>query len=77
METKDLGRIVKNNTAKFSFFRAGILYYVIDVDGITYSFAVPADDLGGASVMAEHKAITLMRYIRKALEDETFVRASS
>ena len=34
------------------------------------------EDIGGASLFAEMKAITLMRYIRKALEDKTFVKAA-
>ncbi len=40
-----------------------------------YKFPVNLEDLGTATLLAEHKAITLMRYIRKALEDKTFVKA--
>jgi hypothetical protein len=45
------------------------------VDGQWYRFPVSLEDLGTATLLAEHKAITLMRYIRKALEDHTFVKA--
>ncbi len=67
--------IVKNNTARFSFYRAGNMYYEVTVDGEAFRFPVSLEDLGTATLLAEHKAITLMRYIRKALEDQTFVRA--
>ena len=50
----------------FSYYRQGILYYKHD-NGL--EFPVPIEDLGNADAFAEHKAITLMRYIRKYLED--------
>jgi hypothetical protein len=70
----DVKGIVKNNAAVFSFLRAGYAYYVVTVDGVHYEFLVSLEDIGGASLFARMKAITLMRYIRKALEDGTFVK---
>jgi hypothetical protein len=67
--------IVKNNIARFSFYRAGYAFYEVEVAGRKYKFPVSLEDLGTATLLAEHKAITLMRYIRKALEDKTFVSA--
>jgi hypothetical protein len=67
--------IVKGKTARFSFYRAGNVFYEVDVEGTRYKFPVSLEDLGTATLLAEHKAITLMRYIRKALEDKTFVKA--
>jgi hypothetical protein len=67
--------IVKNNTARFSFYRAGHMYYEVTVEGQTFRFPVSVEDLGTATLLAEHKAITLMRYIRKAVADRTFVKA--
>jgi hypothetical protein len=67
--------IVKDNVARCSFYRAGNAFYEIEVEGTRYKFPVSLEDLGTATLLAEHKAITLMRYIRKALEDKTFVRA--
>ena len=67
--------IVKDNVARFSFYRAGYAFYEVNVDGTRYKFPVRLEDLGTATLLAEHKAITLMRYIRKALEDKTFVKA--
>jgi len=55
--------------------RAGYMHYEVSVDGQLYRFPVSLEDLGTATLLAEHKAITLMRYIRKALEDHTFVKA--
>jgi hypothetical protein len=71
----DIKKIVKGNTARFSFYRAGYAFYEVEVDGMRYKFPVSLEDLGTATLLAEHKAITLMRYIHKALEDKTFVRA--
>lgn len=69
-----LGEIVKGRQAWFSFYRQGYLYYNLRIADLNYSFPIPIDDLGGATVSAEEKAITLMRYIRKALEGEQLVR---
>ena len=69
----NIKNIVKNNTARFAFYRAGHMYYEVVVDGHQYRFPVSLEDLGTATLLVEHKAITLMRYIRKALEDRTFV----
>ena len=71
----DIKDIVKGRMARFSFYRAGNAFYEVDVDGTRYKFPVSLEDLGVATLLAEHKAITLMQYIRKALVDRTFVKA--
>jgi len=73
MNIKD---IVKNNTAHFLFYRAQHMYYGVTVDEQKMMFPVPLDDIGDASLNAEMKAITLMRYIRKAIEDGSYVKES-
>jgi len=40
-------QIVKNNTARFSFYRFGNIFYTVDVDGETYQFPVSLEDIGG------------------------------
>ena len=67
--------IVKANFTHFSFLRGENAYYTVVVDGIKFVYPVNLKDLAGASIFAEMKAITMMRYIRKALEDGTFVRS--
>jgi hypothetical protein len=69
-------QIVNNNTARFSFYRFGNIFYTVEVSGQKYQFPVSLEDVGGATLTAEFKAITLMRYIRMALVDGTFVTAS-
>ena len=69
-----LKEIVKGNVAEFSFYRAGNMFYVVRVNDVFYEFPVGLEDIGGATLLAEFKAITLMRYIRRALEDGTFVQ---
>ena len=75
----DIKRIVKNNIAKFSYYRDGMLIYdVIDHDTGDVKWTFPVDitnksDIGNASFPAEIKAITLMRYIRKAIDSQSIV----
>ena len=71
----ELKKIVQGTTARFSFYRQGLIYYNVTVDDVEYVFPVTLEDIGGATLSAEFKAITLMRYIRKALADGTFVKA--
>lgn len=69
----DLKTIVGgNNKAKFSFYRDGNFFYEVLVQGQTYCFPIPIEDAKGTTLFAEFKAITLMRWIRKALENKTF-----
>ena len=64
-----------DNPAHFSFYRAGHVYYTVEVDGQTYGFPIALEDVGNASLFATMKAITLMRWIRRALADGTFVKS--
>lgn len=68
MEIIELVR--NNNKAVFSHAIAGVLYYVVDTGEKKYQFQVDMndkDDVGTTTFMPEYKAITLMRYIRKAM----------
>ncbi len=51
-------------TSRFQYYRAGNLWYQTDT-GI--EFPVPVEDTDGATFEAEHKSLTLMRWIRKHL----------
>jgi len=73
MNIKD---IVKNNVVRFNRYRHQIAYYEVTHEGVEYTFPVPLDDIGDATLLAEDKAITFMRYIRKALDEKTFVKAA-
>jgi len=64
-----------NNPAHFSFYRAGHVYYAVEVDGQKYVFPLALEDVGNASLFATMKAITLMRWIRKSIADGTFVKS--
>lgn len=69
----DLKTIVSNNNrAVFSFYRDGNFFYTVKVQDQTYCFPIPIEDAKGTTMFAEFKAITLMRWIRKASEDKTF-----
>jgi hypothetical protein len=68
--------VAKNNNVYFDSFRAGVFYYrVYKADScIGYLFQVPIEDVGGATLLAEDKSITYMRWIRKSIEDGTFIK---
>ena len=75
----DLKEIVSNgNMAKFSHAIAGVLYYsVTTTDGSMYLFPIDMndkDDVGTATFEADIKAITLMRYIRKGIENGSLIK---
>ena len=63
MNIKD---IVKNQNAHFVFYRDRALFYETD-NG--YQFPVPISDAGSATLNKQEKAIFLMRYIRKHMEN--------
>ena len=78
MET--LKEIVKDNKAKFSHAIAGVLYYIVETSNGIYQFPIDMndrDDVGTTTFLAEYKAITLMRYIRKAMEKDTLIKVSN
>lgn len=62
--------------AKFIHAIAGTLYYRITTDNIVVEFPIDMndkDDVGTTTFVASYKPITLMRYIRKAMENETLI----
>ncbi len=74
----DIKLIVGNqNIAKFTHAIAGVLYYqVLASDGKTYQFPIDMndkEDVSTATFDAEIKAITIMRYIRLAKENEMLI----
>lgn len=76
-----LKEIVKDNYVRFRKYRKGVLTYAVIIvnnteedEGGIYEFPVPIEDCGDADFIAHDKAILFMRYIRKAIEDGTFVK---
>lgn len=74
---KDL--VKSPNMVNFNRFRAGIFYYRVynpneTPNGETYEFQVPIEDIGEATLEAFDKAITYMRWIRKAIQNNTLVK---
>ena len=77
-----ISEAVKNTTAKFSHAIAGVLYYnlyvtICNLQIDVYQFQIDMndkDDVGTTTFFGEYKGITLMRYIRKAIENETLIK---
>lgn len=68
--------IVKG-TAKISHICNGIIYYNIDVDGTFYQLPIDCTDVNewkDTYIQVEYKAVTLMRWIRKALKEDKLIR---
>ena len=64
--------VANNNPAKFSHYRDGNFFYNVEVEGDKYAFPISLEEAKGATMLADFKAITLMRWIRKALDANTF-----
>jgi hypothetical protein len=75
----NIREIVQDNRVKFMKYRQGYAFYRVRVPGETVdrAFAVPLTDVGDATLLANDKALIFMRYIRKAIEDGTFVKTSA
>jgi hypothetical protein len=74
----DIKAIVKDNTVRFVKYRKGFAYYAVRVpaEGVDYVFPVPLSDVGDATLLASDKALLFMRYIRKAIDEGTFQKAT-
>lgn len=74
-----LKEIVKlKGPARFSHAIAGVLYYSIEAEDTTIMFPIDMndkEDVGTTTFFAEYKPITLMRYIRKALDKDLLIYA--
>jgi len=71
-----ISELVKNNVARFSYFRDSTMYYDVVTPEEETIARFPVDisnkeEIGTATFNQQEKAITLMRYIRKALEGGT------
>lgn len=72
--------LIKNNVVEFDSYRQGFFYYNIKENAgwgepqKVYQFPVPLHDIGNATLLKKDKAITYMRWIRKAQEDGTFTK---
>ena len=67
----------RNRIARFSHYIDGNMYYVVTVGNDKYQFPVNVadkEDVGTTTFLAEFRAVELMRYIRKAMETENFIR---
>ena len=78
--------LIKDNKVTFDSYRAGFFYYNIEVGHVEYNqgvitrtspviaqFTVPVEDIGNATLLKEDKAINFMRWIRKAVEENTLI----
>ena len=75
----EITTIVKNNRAVFAHYRNGKIYYrIVNQDGkALWEFPIDitdTNDIGSASLLPEYKAITLMRYIRKAIASDSLIQ---
>src|ERR1700674_5919674 len=72
----DIKRFVAHgNTVLFNFYRQGHFNYSVQdfETGKWFDFNIPQDDIGTATMSHTDKAITYMRWIRKAIADKTLV----
>ncbi len=71
METIRIPRITDlvrgEQTCRFAYFKDGLLWY--SHDSQEFMFPIPVSDLGDAKLHASERALLLMRWIRKQLEE--------
>lgn len=76
--TVNIKDIVANNTrANISHVIAGVIYYKVVAETGSWIFPVDMndkEDVGTTSFNADEKAITLMRYIRLALKNDSLIQ---
>jgi hypothetical protein len=83
MNLPSIKDLVKENTVRLNRFKSGNLFYIIYLFDQkmpdnhsahrTWEFPVPISDVGEAEMRGGDKAIYFMRYIKKAIEDKTFI----
>lgn len=71
---RSISALIKDNIVKFNRFQHNMFYYDIFYDELWWQFPVPLDDIGNGELKQEDKAIFFMRWIRKAIEDQTLVK---
>ena len=73
---ENLKTIVKGTKATLSFVCEGKVYYQIETENHLYQLEINSmdDELKTTYLEKEYKAITLMRWIRKAMEDNTLIQ---
>ena len=77
METKtfNIKEIVKDNVANFTHCISAVMYYKI-IGTKTWIFPIDMndkEDVGTATFQSQHKAISLMRYINKAIKNNSLI----
>lgn len=76
VKAHDLKYLVKDNWVQFDSFRQGMFCYKLTSKNgkePEYTFPVPLEDIGTATMLKEDKALTFMRWIRKAINDKTLI----
>lgn len=75
-----LKEIVKDNYVSFDSYRQGHFYYntgpVLDIETkeyVIYQFPIPIEDIGTAAMKSNDKAITYMRWVRKAMDGNMLI----
>jgi len=74
--THTLTQIVKNTKATLTHICNAKAYYRIDVDESSYQLEIDLndDEWNNVYIYPEFKSITLMRWIRKGIENGNFIQ---
>lgn len=68
--------VTLQSLAKFDYAISGVLYYSIEHENGKITFPVDMnnkEDVGTTTFLSSYKPITLMRYIRKAIENNSLI----
>jgi len=72
----DIKFLIKDRYVHFVSYRQGFFIYAVSAGDKRYTFPIPLEDIGTATMNRTDKAITFMRWIRKAIDDKTLIEAN-
>ena len=77
MSEFNVANIVKGTgSCKFLFYRQQHMYYKVKYKSEEYKFPISIDDVGSGTLESDMKPLTLMRWIRLAIEQGSFIKVS-
>jgi len=70
--------LIRKNKVEFHRYYQGNFYYRIrePFTKVSYQFKIPMEDIMGTVLLREDRAIVFMKWIRKAINNNTFIAVS-
>lgn len=67
--------LIKGKSAIFDAYKDGKLYYIIECEEFSLGFAINIQDISpGMTLFTKHRAISLLKFINKSIEENTLTK---